>query len=156
MIVTYLFLAEAVKKWFYKRHAYRIEQALVPKRKTLYLSANTRLTLDIASVVCLRPENEISLDSLLEDLKSLNYSIDSDRVYQNLQYLRRAGLIEVDWHNRLIKRTGPIKEYVTKRVAANDIWSLIIDDWVNMNRTIQQKYGQANPDFQDLFTPKQR
>jgi Mg2+-importing ATPase len=155
-IVTYLFLAEVVKRWFYRRHAFRIEQVLVPKRKTLYLSANTRLTLDIAAVVCLRQENEISLDSLLEDLKSLNYPIDSDRVYQNLQYLRRAGLIEVDWHKRLIKRTGPIKEYVTKRVAANDIWSLIYEDWLNMNKTIQQKYGQANPDFQNLFTPKQR
>jgi hypothetical protein len=155
-IVTYLFLAEVVKRWFYRRHAFRIEQVLVPKRKTLYLSANTRLTLDIAAVVCLRQENEISLDSLLDDLKSLNYPIDSDRVDQNLQYLRRAGLIEVDWHTRLIKRTGPIKEYVTKRVAANDIWSLIYDDWLNMNRAIQQKYGQANPDFQDLFTPKQR
>ena len=153
-IVTYLFLAEVVKRWFYRRHAFRIEQVLVPKRKTLYLSANTRLTLDIAAVVCLRQENEISLDSLLDDLKSLNYPIDSDRVDQNLQHLRRAGLIEVDWHMRLIKRTGPIKEYVTKRVATNDIWSLIYDDWLNMNRVIQQKYGQANPDFQNLFAPK--
>ena len=115
-IVTYLFLAEAAKRWFYRRHAYRIEQVLVPKRKTMYLSANRRLALDIAAVVCLRKENEISLDSLLEDLKTLNYPIDSDRVYQNLQHLRRGGLIEVDWHRRLINRTGPIKEYVTKRV----------------------------------------
>ncbi|MGA2386144.1 MAG: magnesium-translocating P-type ATPase [Candidatus Bathyarchaeia archaeon] len=155
-IVTYLFLAEAAKRWFYRRHSFRIEQALVPKRKTLYLSANTKLTLDIAAVVCLRQENEISLDSLLEDLKSLNYPVDSDRVYQNLQYLRRAGLIEVDWHRRLIKRTGPIKEYVTKRIPASDIWPLIFDDWLSINRAIQQKYGQANPDFQDLFKPRQQ
>jgi hypothetical protein len=155
-IVTYLLLAEVAKRWFYKRHAYRIEQALVPKRKTTYLSVNRRQALDIAAVVCLRQENEISVDSLVGDLKSLNYPIDSDRVYQNLQYLRRGGLIEVDWHKRVIKRSGPIKEYVTKRVVASEIWPLVFDDWLVINRVIQQKYGQTNPDFQDLFAPRQR
>jgi Mg2+-importing ATPase len=155
MLIAYLALAEIAKRWFYKRHAFRVEQVLVPKRKGLYLSANARLTQDIAAVVCLRQENEISLDSLLEDLKSLNYPIDSDRVHQNLQHLRRGGLIEVDWHKRIIKRTGPIKEYITKQVAASEIWSLIFDDWLSINRSIQQKYGKSNPDFQDLLSPKQ-
>lgn len=155
-IGVYLFLAEVVKRWFYKRHAFRIEQALVPKRKTTYLSTNTRLAQDIAAVICLRPENEISLDSLLSDLRGLNYPVDPDRVYQNLQHLRRGGLIEVDWHNRVIKRTGPIKEYITKQVATSDIWPLIFDDWLTINRDIQQRYGQANPDFQDLLKPKPR
>src|SRR5208283_5172448 len=130
MVVIYLFLAEAVKKWFYKRHAYRIEQALVPKRKTFYLSKSAQLVQDVAAVVCLREENEISFDSLIEDLSgSLNYPIDSDRVYQSLQYLRRGGLIDVDWHSRIIKRAGPIKEYITKQVATSLIWSLAYDDW---------------------------
>ena len=156
MVVTYLLLAELVKRLFYKRHAFRIEQVLVPKRKSRFLTANTRLTLNIAAVVCLRQENEISLDSLLDDLRSLNYPVDSDRVYQNLQYLRRGGFVEIDWHSRIIKRTGPIKEYVTKRVAGSDIWPLIHDDWLSLNRAIQQKYGQANPDFQNLFSPRDR
>jgi Mg2+-importing ATPase len=156
MIVTYLLLAEIVKKWFYKRHAFRIEQALVPKRKTFYLSKSARLVQDVAAVVCLREENEISFDSLLEDLsRSLNYPIDSDRVYQSLQYLRRGGLIDIDWHSRIIKRTGPIKEYITKRVATSATWSLVYDDWLRINRAIQDKYGKANPDFQDLFSPRQ-
>jgi DNA-binding PadR family transcriptional regulator len=155
-LVTYLFLAEAAKRWFYRRHSFRIEQVLIPKRRALYLSVDARLAQDIAAVVCLRQENEISLDSLLEDLKSLNYPIDPDRVYQNLQHLRRGGLIEVDWHNRLIKRTGPIKEYITKQVATSELWPLIFDDWLNLNRAIQQKYGGANPDFQDLLMPRQR
>jgi hypothetical protein len=155
-IVVYLFLAEAVKKWFYKRHAFRIEQALVPKRKTFYLSKSARLVQDVAAVVCLREENEISFDSLLEDLsRSLNYPIDSDRVYQSLQYLRRGGLIDIDWHSRIIKRTAPIKEYITKRVATSATWSLVYDDWLRINRAIQDKYGKANPDFQDLFSPRQ-
>jgi Mg2+-importing ATPase len=156
MVVTYLFLAEIVKKWFYKRHAFRIEQALVPKRKAFYLSKSARLVQDVAAVVCLREENEISFDSLLEDLsRSLNYPIDSDRVYQSLQYLRRGGLIDVDWHGRIIKRTGPIKEYITKQVATSSTWSLVYDDWLRINRAIQDKYGKANPDFQDLLSPRQ-
>ena len=156
MVITYLLLAELVKRVFYKRHAFRIEQVLVPKRKTLYLSANTRLAMDMGAVVCLRPENEISIDSLIEDLKSLNFPADPDRIYQNLQYLRRGGLIEVDWHKRVVKRTGPIKEYVTKQIASSDIWPLLFDDWVTINRAIQQKYGHANPDFQDLLTYRNR
>jgi Mg2+-importing ATPase len=156
MIVTYLFLAEVVKKWFYKRHAFRIEQALVPKRKTFYLSKSARLVQDVAAVICLREENEISFDSLIEDLsRSLNYPIDSDRVYQSLQYLRRGGLIDVDWHRRTIKRTVPIKEYITKRIATSPTWPLVYDDWLRINRAIQDKYGKANPDFQDLFSPRQ-
>jgi Mg2+-importing ATPase len=155
-VVVYLFLAEVVKKWFYKRHAYRIEQALVPKRKTFYLSKSARLVQDVAAVVCLREENEISFDSLIEDLsRSLNYPIDSDRVYQSLQYLRRGGLIDVDWHRRTIKRTVPIKEYITKRIATSATWPLVYDDWLRINRAIQDKYGKANPDFQDLFSPRQ-
>ena len=150
-------LAEVVKRWFYKRHAFRIEQTLVPKRKTRYLSGSARLIQDVAAVVCLRPENEISLDSMIDDLsRSLNYPIDADRVYQSLQYLRRGGLVEVDWHERVIKRTGPIKEYITKRVAANGMWALVYDDWLRINSVIQEKYGKSNPDFQDLLSPKQR
>jgi Mg2+-importing ATPase len=155
-VVVYLFLAEVIKKWFYKRHAYRIEQALVPKRKTFYLSKGARLVQDIAAVVCLREENEISFDSLIEDLsRSLNYPIDSDRVYQSLQYLRQGGLIDVDWHRRTIKRAGAIKEYITKRIATSPTWPLVYDDWLRINRAIQDKYGKANPDFQDLFSPRQ-
>ena len=156
MVVTYLFLAEAVKKWFYKRHAFRIEQALVPKRKTFYLSKGVRLVQDVTAVISLREENEISFDSLIEDLsESLNYSIDSDRVYQSLQYLRRGGLIELDWHKRVIKRSGPIKEYITKRVLPTRIWPLVYDDWVRINKAIQEKYGKANSEFQDILTSKQ-
>jgi Mg2+-importing ATPase len=156
MIVAYLFLAEVVKKWFYKRFAFRIEQVLVPKRKGFYLSKNARLVQDIAAVICLRQENEISLDSLIADMSnSLNYLIDSDLFYQNLQHLRRGGLIEVDWHNRIIKRTGPIKEYITKQVATSQMWPLISDDWLRLNRAIKEKYGKVNPDFQDLISPKQ-
>ena len=120
------------------------------------MSRNTRLVLDAAAVICLRSENEISFDSLLEDLRSLNYPIDLDQVHQSLQHLRRGGLVDVDWHNRMIKRTGSIKEYVLKQVAASPIWPLVFEDWVHINQAIRQKHGEVNPDFQDILAPKQR
>jgi len=157
MVGTYLFLAEVVKKWFYKRHSFRIEQVLVPKRKAFYLSRSARLVQDTAAVVCLRPEDEISVDSLVQDLaRSLNYPIESDRVYQSLQYLRRGGLIDVDWHRQVIKRRVSIKEYITKQIIPSATWPLAIDDWSRINRSIQEKYGKTNPDFQDLLAPKER
>jgi len=156
-IVTYLFLAEAVKRWFYHRHAFRIEQVLVPKRKTLYLSKGARMVQDTAAVICLRPDSEISFDSLIQDLTlSLSYPIEAERVYQSLQYLRRGGLIEVDWHLRTINRAPAIKEYVIKNVMQNKTWPLAIDDWIKINKAIIEKYGKANPDFQNILAPRTR
>jgi Mg2+-importing ATPase len=37
-ICTYLFLAETAKRWFYHRHAYKIERPLIPRRKARALS----------------------------------------------------------------------------------------------------------------------
>jgi len=157
LVLTYLVLAEVVKRWFYKRHAYRIEQVLVPQRPAFYLSRNARLVQDIAAVICLRVENEISFDSLLEDLsRSLSYPIDSDQVLQNLQHLRRGGLISVDWHQRLIKREGPMKDYVTKRVVASEMWPKVLDDWLRISRTIQDKNGIINAEYQDLVSLRRR
>jgi Mg2+-importing ATPase len=42
LIGTYLVLTETVKKWFYKRYAYCLEQVLVPKRRTQRISINWR------------------------------------------------------------------------------------------------------------------
>ena len=157
LVIAYLGLAEVVKRLFYKRHSYRIEQVLIPKRKVLYLSRNARLVQDIVAVVCLRTENEISLDSLLEELSSsLSYPIEKDQVVQNLQHLRRGGLITVDWHHRIIKREGPMKEYVTKRVVASEMWSIVFEDWLKINRTIISKHGEANFEYQELLSTRQR
>ena len=155
LVGAYLVLAELVKRWFYKRHAYRIEQVLIPKRRAFYLSRNARLVQDIAAVICLRSENEISFDSLIEDLsRSLSYPIDSDQVLQNLQHLRRGGLISVDWHARLIKREGPMKEYIKKRVVASEMWSILLEDWLKIARAINDKYGAVNQEYQELLSTR--
>jgi Mg2+-importing ATPase len=154
---TYLFLAETAKKWFYSRHAFRIEQALIPRRKAVYLGRTARLVQDMTAVICLRPESEMSFDSLLEDLsRSLSYPIDSEQVLQNLQRLRRSGLISVDWNKRIIKRESSMKEFVLKRVIASPTWPMLIDDWLKINRAIQEKYGKVNAEYQDVLSPRQR
>ncbi|MCW4006305.1 MAG: magnesium-translocating P-type ATPase [Candidatus Bathyarchaeota archaeon] len=155
IIVAYFGLAEVVKRWFYKRNSYRIEQVLVPKRRGFYLSRTARLVQDIVAVVCLRPEDEISFESLVDDLAgSLSFPVNSDQVLQNLQHLRRGGLISVDWHKQTIKREGPLKEYVTKQVVTSEMWSMVFDDWLKINHTIQEKYDVANEDYQDLLSPR--
>jgi Mg2+-importing ATPase len=157
LIVAYLLLVEVVKRWFYKRNSYRIEQVLIPKRRVLYLSRNARLVQEIVAVVCLRVEDEISVNSLIEDLaSSVSYPIDTDQVLQNLQHLRRGGLVNIDWHKRVIKREGPMKEYVTKRVVDSEMWPMVFEDWLKINKTIQDRYGEVNREFQELLSPRQR
>jgi Mg2+-importing ATPase len=158
LVAAYLLLAEAVKNWFYARHAYRLEQVLIPKRRAaLYLSRTTRLVQDIVAVVCLRVEDEISISSLLEDVaRSVNYPFTSDEVVQKLHHLRRTGLISIDWHKRLIKREKPMKEYVTRRVVTTQMWPTIMEDWRRTSRAIEAEYGETNPEYQELLYPKQK
>ena len=90
-----------------------------------------------------------------EDLsRSLSYPIDSDQVLQNLQHLRRGGLISVDWHARLIKREGPMKEYIKKRVVASEMWSILLEDWLKIARAINDKYGAVNQEYQELLSTR--
>jgi hypothetical protein len=157
LVVAYLLLAEVVKNWFYARHAYRLEQVLIPKRRAaLYLSRTTRLVQDIVAVVCLRVEDEISVSSLLDDLaRSMNYPFTANEVVQNLHHLRRTKLISIDWHKRMIKREKPMKEYVTTRVVTSEMWPIIMEDWRRTSRAIEAEYGEANPEYRELLYPKQ-
>jgi Mg2+-importing ATPase len=157
IISFYLLLAETVKKWFYHRHAFRIEQVLVPKRKAIYLSRNARLVQDTIATICLRQETEIVFDSLLEDLRNtVSYPVDLDQVLQSLQYLRRGGLISVDWNKRTVKREGSLRDYVTKRVVASEMWPNVVDDWLKIGRAIKEKYGDVNPEYLDMISPRRQ
>jgi hypothetical protein len=43
-----------------------------------------------------------------------------------------------------------------KQVVTSQTWPLIFDDWLKINRAIQEKYGETNPEFQNLLNPRQR
>ncbi len=154
LLSAYLVLAEFVKNWFYKRHAYRIEQTLVPKR-TLYVTRTAKLMQDMIATVALRVEDEFSIDSLTDDLNSaITYPINSNQMARNLQYLRRSGLITVDWNKRTIKRQKSLGDYVKKSIIGGPIWPSINDDWRKINNTLLNKHGAVNAEYQQLM-PKQ-
>ncbi len=148
---AYAVLAETVKKLFYKRYGQRVEQVLVPKRKTIYSNNRAaKFMQDMVAVISLRVEDEISIESLTEDLKNvLNYPLNSDYMVQNLQYLRRSGLVSVDWQRRTVKRENSLKEYIKKNVLASETWPTKAADWRRICASIQNQHNAVNSEYQN-------
>jgi len=153
---AYVTLAEIVKSWFYRRYGYRLEQTLIPPKKIgIYLTKTAKLIQNVIATICLHPEDEIKVDSLLEDLdRSLKYSLDYHQVGHAIQYLKRAGLISFQWRQRTIKREKPLKEYVTKQLMTSELWPKIAQDWRKISKTIQEKYRKINSEYQELLLRK--
>ncbi|MEM2849653.1 MAG: magnesium-translocating P-type ATPase [Candidatus Bathyarchaeia archaeon] len=153
ILSSYIALAEIVKKWFYKKYGYRLEQVLIPSRGIgLYISKTMRLIQNTVAVVCLRPEYEISIDSLLEDLRIvLDYSADSERIFNCLYNLRRADLITIDWRKRVIRRGRALEGYVETYVL-KEFLPRMLEDWRRISSYVQAKYGKLNPDYRKILT----
>ncbi len=152
---AYAVLAETVKRWFYKRYGYRVEQVLVPQRKTIYSSRTAKFMQEMVAAISLRFEDEFSIDSLTEDLTSvLTYPINLDQMIRNLQHLRRTGLVSIDWQKRMIKREKPLKEYVRKKVIEDKIWPTVVEDWRKINAAIRQKRLTVNAEYQEILIQK--
>jgi hypothetical protein len=49
-----------------------------------------------------------------------------------------------------------MKEYVTKRVMASEMWPNVVEDWLKISKAVQDTYGKVNMEYQELLTPKQR
>ncbi|HUT42971.1 MAG TPA: cation transporting ATPase C-terminal domain-containing protein, partial [Desulfobacterales bacterium] len=154
LLGAYLLLVEVVKNWFYKRHGYRLEQVLVPK-STLYVARTAKLMQDMIATINLRSVSEFSIESLTDDLNSvITYPINSNQLAKNLQYLRRSGLISVNWHKRTIKREKSLNEYVKKSIIGGPMWPTIGEDWCKINNILLNKHGAVNAEYQRLL-PKQ-
>jgi hypothetical protein len=107
---------------------------------------------DVVAVISLRAEDEIALESLTDDLRSaLTYPFYPDELDRNLQYLRRSGLISVNWQKRTIKREKSLSEYVKNDVIATETWSKKAADWQRINILIQNKHNTSNKEYQSLF-----
>ena len=153
---AYAVLAETVKRLFYKRYGNRVEQVLVPKRKTIYTSRTAKFMQDIVAVISLRFEDEISIDSLSEDLtRAINYPINLNQMIKNLHHLKRSGLISVDWQRRTIKREEALEEYVKKNVINNDVWSSVTEDWRRISTSIESTRKTLNSKYKELFNRKE-
>lgn len=151
---AYAVLAETVKKWFYKRYGQRVEQVLVPKRKTIYSTSRAaKFMQDMIAVISLRPEDEFSIESFTEDLGSaINYPINSNEMIRNIQYMTRSGLIGVDWNRRTIKREKSLYEYGKNNIIGGPMWPTIGEDWHKINAIILNKRGKVNAEYQELLT----
>jgi hypothetical protein len=49
-----------------------------------------------------------------------------------------------------------MKEYVTKRVLASEMWPMMFEDWLKISRAISDKYGEINKDYRDVLSPRQQ
>ena len=153
ILVAYAVLAETVKKWFYARNANLLEQVRVVKVKTVYSDRSVRFMQDIIAVLSLIPDEEFSIESLTDDLNSaINYPINQNMLARNLQYLRRSGLISVDWSKRTIKREKTLKDYVIKDIVSTPKWATLSEDWRKINAVILNKRGKVNDEYQKLLT----
>jgi Mg2+-importing ATPase len=150
-VAIYLTMTESLKRVFYKRYSQNLEQMLVPAKGPPLLTPTVRLTQNMVAVICLRPEDEISTDSLIDDLKSIvAYQVDSDQIIRNLHHMRRTGLVDVDWRKGTIKRSSSMKGYVEK-LTKGDLWLRVADDWQRIGSLLQSKYGQVNPEYQRML-----
>ncbi|MEM3509232.1 MAG: hypothetical protein QXN52_08070, partial [Nitrososphaerota archaeon] len=80
--------------------------------------------------------------------------LDYHQLSHIIQYLKRAGLISFEWHQRTIKREKSLKEDVTKQLMAGELWSKIAQDWHKISRTIKEKYGKVNLEYQEILLHK--
>ena len=150
---AYALLAETVKKWFYKRNANRLEQIRVVKVRTVFSDRSVRFMQDMIAVISLHPEEEFTIESLTADLNSaINYPINQNQLARNLQYLRRTGLISVDWNKRIIKREKTLPEYVKTNIISGPTWPTTNEDWRKINAVLLNKWGKVNSEYQKLLT----
>ena len=154
LVCTYLVFVEIVKRWFYKRHGHRLEQVLIPKKAAgLYPTKTAKLVQEVVAIICLRPEAEMPIDSLFDDLlDTTNYPVEPERAILVVEQLRHEGLINVDWKRRVIRREKPMKEYVTKYVAGK-LWPRAAEDWRRVGLVLQARYKSVNPEYEKLLVP---
>jgi hypothetical protein len=150
---AYALLAEAVKRWFYKRNAHRLEQVRVVKVKTVFADHSVRFMQDMVAVITLHGEDEFSIEVLTDDLNStINYPMNSNDMARNLQYLRRSNLISVDWSKRTIKREKALKDYVQNKIISSPTWPEQSENWRKINAILLSKWGKVNSEYQPLLT----
>ena len=151
-VAVYLTMVETVKRRFYKRYANRLEQIAVPLKRPAQPTPTAKLTQNMIAMMCLRYDDEISVESLLNDLKAiLVYPIDSEHIVDTLHQLQRAKLADIDWRTGKVNRQPELKSYIQKLVKSEQ-WPKLVADWRRIGSMIQARYYQVNPEYQKLIT----
>jgi Mg2+-importing ATPase len=147
---VYLTMVETVKKRFYKRYANRLEQTMVPMKGPVQLTPTVKLTHNIVAMICLRYDDEISVESLLDDINTiLVYPVDSEHVIDILHQIQRAELVDIDWRTGKVKRQPQLKSYVQKLVKSGE-WPKLVADWRKIGSMVRAKYYRINPEYEKL------
>jgi hypothetical protein len=151
-VAVYLTMVETVKRRFYKRYANRLEQIAVPLKRPAQPTPTAKLTQNMIAMMCLRYDDEISVESLLNDLKAiLVYPVDSEHIVDTLHQLQRAKLADIDWRTGKVNRQPELKSYIQKLVKSEQ-WPKLVADWRRIGSMIQARYYQVNPEYQKLIT----
>jgi len=147
IVLGYTFATEVVKLAYFKK-------LIIPKIFTVP-PVQLRL-LDIVAIICLRVENEISIESLLDDLaKTMKYPLKPQQVLNYLHHLRRGGLISINWRERTIIRENAMRDYVMKQVNSKS-WPDIVKNWRKIRSNIKSRHNQVNPEYESLLSTKRR
>jgi len=147
IVLGYTFATEVVKLAYFKK-------LIIPKIFTVP-PVQLRL-LDIVTIICLRVENEISIESLLDDLaKTMKYPLKPQQVLNYLHHLRRGGLISINWRERTIIRENAMRDYVMKQVNSKS-WPDIVKNWRKIRSNIKSRHNQVNPEYESLLSTKRR
>ena len=151
MVGLYLLLVEMAKKWFYSQYANAFAKGHEPSaRVSRHLSRNARIFQSLVAVICLRPEPEISMQSLLDDLaSSVDYPLEPERAVRRLHDLQRAGLITIK-HNQILRHDKQVKEYV-ENVVLKQFWPRVSEDWRRIATIVESKYGKLNAECRGLM-----
>jgi DNA-binding PadR family transcriptional regulator len=147
IVLGYTFATEVVKLAYFKK-------LIIPKIFTVQ-PVQLRL-LDIVAIICLRVENEISIESLLDDLaKTMKYPLKPQQVLNHLHHLRRAGLISINWRERTVRRENLMRDYVMKQ-STNESWPEIVKNWRKIRSNLKSRYNQVNHEYDSLLYAKPR
>jgi len=147
VVLGYTFATEVVKLAYFKK-------LIMPKIFPVQ-PVQLRL-LDIVAIICLRVENEISIESLLDDLaKNMKYPLKPQHVLSHLHHLRRAGLISINWRERAVRREKTLNDYVMKQVNSES-WPNIVKNWRRIRSNLKSRHNQVNPEYENLLSAKRR
>jgi Mg2+-importing ATPase len=147
IVVGYTLATEVVKLAYFKK-------LILPK---IFSVPPVQLRLlDIVAIICLRVENEISVESLFDDVaKTMKYPLKPQQVLNHLHHLRRGGLISINWRERKIIREKAMREYVMMQ-ATSKSWPEIVKSWRKIRSSIKSRYNQVNPEYERLLSTKRR
>ena len=147
IVLGYIFATEIVKLAYFKK-------LIMPK--IFPVQPVQHRLLDIVAIICLRYENEVSIDSLFEDLAfTLRYPLKPQQVLNYLHHLRRGGLISINWQERTIRRKNTLKDYVINQ-STKKTWNEIVKHWRKIHSNLESRYSKVNPEYESLLSRKHK